>query len=158
MRRLLVVLGVTAAVGCTGPVRSYPVYASKAAATAGAEGSAVETARLAVGQAAAGKLFGRTLAQTLAEAASDAGDVQATFDESTRADVRSCCGGLGRGGRIPTIVAGPRVPPGRDPVPSTHYSLLRSIEAAYGLPFLGHAGDPATATIPAIADPSPQAA
>jgi hypothetical protein len=31
----------------------------------------------------------------------------ATFDEGTRHDVRSCCAGLGRGGRIPTIVAGP---------------------------------------------------
>src|ERR671935_1266576 len=89
MRRLLVVLGVTAAVGCTGPVRSYPVYASKAAATAGAEGSAVETARLAVGQAAAGKLFGRTLAQTLAEAASDGGDAQSTFDAIQPPDRRS---------------------------------------------------------------------
>jgi phosphatidylinositol-3-phosphatase len=75
-----------------------------------------------------------------------------TFDESSRHDVRSCCDRQGRGGRIPTIVAGPRVPRGRDPVPYTHYSLLRSIEAAYGLPFLGHAGDPATATIPAVAD------
>ena len=80
-----------------------------------------------------------------------------TFDESTRSDVRSCCGGLGRGGRIPTIVAGPRIPQGRDPTPYTHYSLLRSIEAAFGLPFLGHAGDPATATIPALADASPGA-
>ena len=80
-----------------------------------------------------------------------------TFDESTRADVRSCCDGLGRGGRIPTIVAGPRVPQGRDATPSTHYSLLGSIEAAYGLPLLGHAGDPATATIPAVVDPSPPA-
>jgi phosphatidylinositol-3-phosphatase len=76
-----------------------------------------------------------------------------TFDESTRRDVRSCCDGLERGGRIPTIVAGPRVPPGPDRTPYTHYSLLRSIEAAYGLPFLGHAGDPATITIPAVADP-----
>jgi hypothetical protein len=75
-----------------------------------------------------------------------------TFDESTRSDVRSCCAGLGRGGRIPTIVAGPRVPPGRDRTPYTHYSLLRSIEAAHGLAFLGHAGDPATATIPAVTD------
>jgi hypothetical protein len=81
-----------------------------------------------------------------------------TFDESRRHDVRSCCGGLARGGRIPTIVAGPRVPPGRDPTPYSHYALLRSIEAAFGLPFLGHAGDPATATIPAVADPSRGAA
>jgi phosphatidylinositol-3-phosphatase len=80
-----------------------------------------------------------------------------TFDEGTRHDVRSCCDGLGHGGRVPTIVTGPRVPEGRDATPYTHYSLLRSIEAAYGLPFLGHAGDPATATIPAIADPSPPA-
>ncbi len=80
-----------------------------------------------------------------------------TFDESTRSDVRSCCDGLGRGGRIATIVAGPRVPPGRDPTPYTHYSLLRSIEAAFGLPFLGHAGDPATVTIPAVADATPDA-
>ena len=78
-----------------------------------------------------------------------------TFDESRGRDVRSCCHRLGRGGRIPTIVAGPRVPRGRDPVPYTHYSLLRSIEADYGLPFLGHAGDPATATIPAVAGRAP---
>jgi hypothetical protein len=74
-----------------------------------------------------------------------------TFDESNRHDVRSCCAGLGRGGRVATIVAGPRIPRARDPTPSTHYSLLRSIEAAFGLPFLGHAGDPATRTIRAVA-------
>jgi phospholipase C len=80
-----------------------------------------------------------------------------TFDESNFHDVRSCCDGLGRGGRIPTIVAGPRIPQGRDGTPYTHYSLLRSIEAAFGLPFLGHAGGPAARTIPAVADPSPNA-
>jgi hypothetical protein len=60
-------------------------------------------------------------------------------------------GGLGRGGRIPTIVAGQRIPQGRDPTPYTHYSLLRSIESAFGLPFLE------AATIPAVADPTPNA-
>jgi phosphatidylinositol-3-phosphatase len=78
-----------------------------------------------------------------------------TFDESRGRDVRSCCDGLGRGGRVATIVAGPRIPAGRDPTPYTHYSLLRSIEVAFGLPLLGHAGDPATATIPAVADRTP---
>jgi phosphatidylinositol-3-phosphatase len=77
--------------------------------------------------------------------------VVVTFDESTRGDIRSCCDGLGNGGRIPTIVFGPRVAAGRDATPSTHYSLLRSIEVAFGLPFLGHAGDRGTATIPAVA-------
>ena len=81
-----------------------------------------------------------------------------TFDEGARSDVRSCCDGLGRGGRIPTIVAGPRIPQGRNATPYTHYSLLRSIEAAFGLAFLGHADDPATFTIPAVADASPGAA
>ena len=77
--------------------------------------------------------------------------VVVTFDEGARSDTRSCCRGFGRGGLIPTIVAGPRVPRGRDPTPYTHYALLRSIEAAFGLPFLGHAGDPSTATVPAVA-------
>ena len=77
--------------------------------------------------------------------------VVVTFDESVRSDTRTCCGGLGNGGRIPTVVFGPRVAAGRDATPYTHYSLLRSIEAAFGLPFLGHAGDRGTATIPAVA-------
>jgi hypothetical protein len=76
--------------------------------------------------------------------------VVVTFDESVRADTRSCCGGLAHGGRIPTVVFGPRVAAGRDATNFTHYSLLRSIEAAFGLPFLGHAGDRGTATIPAV--------
>jgi acid phosphatase len=76
--------------------------------------------------------------------------VVVTFDEGTRSDTRSGRDSLGRGGRILTIVVGPGVPPGRDATPYTHYSLLRSIETAFGLPFLGHAGDPGAATIPAV--------
>jgi hypothetical protein len=80
---------VLAAAGCTGPVRSDGVYASKAAATAGAAASAVQTAQLAVQQATGGRLFGRTLAQALVEAASDAGDAQATFDAIQPPDGRA---------------------------------------------------------------------
>jgi hypothetical protein len=72
-------VALVATAGCTGPVRSDGVYASEAAATAEAAASAVETAQLAVQETAAGKLFARSAAQTLAEAASDAADVQATF-------------------------------------------------------------------------------
>jgi hypothetical protein len=75
-----------AAAGCTGPVRSDGVYASKAAAAAA---SAAETAQLAVQEAVDGRLFGRTLAQTLAEAASDAGDAQTTFDAIQPPDGRA---------------------------------------------------------------------
>jgi hypothetical protein len=92
-RRLLgVALGLAVlagAAGCTGLVRSDRVYASKAAATAEAAGSAVQTAQLAVQEAAAGRLPDRPLAQTLSEASRDAGDVQATFDAIQPPDGRA---------------------------------------------------------------------
>ena len=61
-----------------------------------------------------------------------------------------CCGGLATGGHIPTIVTGPAVPAGRDDTAYDHYALLRSVEAAFGLRLLGHAGDPSSSTIPAL--------
>ncbi len=61
-----------------------------------------------------------------------------------------CCGGLAAGGNIATIIAGPAVRPARDATTYTHYSLLRSIEARFHLPYLGHAGDPSVPTIPAL--------
>ncbi|HZD67740.1 MAG TPA: alkaline phosphatase family protein [Actinomycetes bacterium] len=64
-----------------------------------------------------------------------------TFDEGTRGD-----------NRVATVVAGPRLPPGDDGTTYSHYSLLRSIEARFRLPYLGHAADPSTAPIPALAD------
>jgi phospholipase C len=51
---------------------------------------------------------------------------------------------------IATLVTGPRVPPAQDPTRYDHYSLLRSVEDAFGLAHLGHAADPATASIPAL--------
>ena len=48
------------------------------------------------------------------------------------------------GGHIATIIASPNMPPGSHfDGPATHYSMLRTIEAAWGMPFLGAA---ATAT------------
>ncbi len=35
----------------------------------------------------------------------------------------------------------------QDPTPYNHYSLLKTIEAAFGLPYLGHAADPGTMTM-----------
>ena len=78
-----------------------------------------------------------------------------TFDEGGgRGAGAACCHGLARGGRVATIIAGPRVEPGRDPATYTHYSLLASIESLFGLPRLGHAADPATAAIRALAAPA----
>ena len=52
------------------------------------------------------------------------------------------------GNQIPTILAGQPVRPGRYGQPITHYSVLRTLEALYRLPLLGHA---ATATVSAAA-------
>jgi phosphatidylinositol-3-phosphatase len=67
----------------------------------------------------------------------DNGALFITFDEgSTNA---GCCQHAA-GGRIATLVVSPLVQPGfRSDVPYTHYSLLRTIEAAWGLPLLGKA-------------------
>ena len=52
----------------------------------------------------------------------------------------------GGGGRVPAIVITNHGPRGVvDPTPYTHYSLLRTIEDAFGLPHLRHAGDATTA-------------
>jgi phospholipase C len=76
-----------------------------------------------------------------------------TWDEGhgTGRGQGACCDGLGAGGNVATIVAGPRVAPARDGATYTHYALLRSIETLFHLPFLGHAADPSTPTIPALA-------
>lgn len=49
------------------------------------------------------------------------------------------------GGRIATIVAGPKVPKGfQSTVGYTHYSLLRTIEGSWGLELLGRSSCPCT--------------
>jgi phosphatidylinositol-3-phosphatase len=63
-----------------------------------------------------------------------------TFDESERADVSGCCQ-YAAGGHILTLVVSPLARPAyRSPVDYSHYSLLRTIEQAWGLPFLNKAG------------------
>lgn len=63
-----------------------------------------------------------------------------TWDEGS--SDAGCCGGLGQGGRVPTIIAGPGVRRGaRLSGPYTHYSTLRTIEDALRLPRLRLAGD-----------------
>ncbi len=47
--------------------------------------------------------------------------------------------GFDRNNSIPTIFAGPMVRPGRYAEPITHYRVLRTIEAFFGLPPTGHA-------------------
>jgi hypothetical protein len=72
-----------------------------------------------------------------------------TWDEG--ADDRGCCGHAA-GGRIPTVIAGPDVKKGATASSSSysHYSTLRTIEEAFGLPLLRHAGDGATRAMGAV--------
>jgi phospholipase C len=61
----------------------------------------------------------------------------------------SCCGlPVEAGGRIATILVSPQAKSGfQDNTPYTHYSLLKTIESAWGLPYLGHSADPQTSII-----------
>jgi phosphatidylinositol-3-phosphatase len=75
----------------------------------------------------------------------DNGILFLTWDEGETE--KGCCGGAD-GGQIMTLVISPRARPGyRSSQPMTHYSVLRTIEEAWGLPLLGQA-----ATAPSMAD------
>ena len=56
----------------------------------------------------------------------------------------SCCGlPAEAGGRVPVVLYSPLAKNGfEDPTPYTHYSLLKTISAAWGLSYLGHAAEP----------------
>jgi phosphatidylinositol-3-phosphatase len=62
-----------------------------------------------------------------------------TFDESDHSDTSSCCV-YAMGGHILTLVISPLAKPAyQSQVAYDHYSLLRTIEQAWGLPLLGKA-------------------
>ena len=63
----------------------------------------------------------------------------------------SCCGlPASAGGRLATILISPQAKSGfQDDTPYSHYSLLKTIETAWGLPYLGHSADSQTSIITA---------
>jgi hypothetical protein len=70
----------------------------------------------------------------------DQGVLFITFDESDQNNNGSCCQ-YGLGGQIATLVISPLGRPAyRSPRPYSHYSLLRTIEAAWGMPPLANSG------------------
>jgi phosphatidylinositol-3-phosphatase len=78
-----------------------------------------------------------------------------TYDEGTSDS--GCCGGLADGGLIPTVIAGPDVRRGAEPAePYTLYSVLRTIEDAYGLEHLRKAGIPETLPLDAMFERPPR--
>lgn len=81
-----------------------------------------------------------------------------TWDEDDYSDEgqrgTGCCGFDPGGGHVAAIViTNKTVYPIRDATPSNHYSLLRSIEDAFGLPCLSHACDRAIRPLTPLFDP-----
>ena len=71
-----------------------------------------------------------------------------TWDEGN--GNHGCCGLDPAGGRVATVLISPLARQGfTDPTPYTHYSLLKTIETAWGLPLLGHSADANQALISA---------
>lgn len=71
-----------------------------------------------------------------------------TFDEGTTN--LGCCGSpaAAGGGKIATVLISPLVKPGyRDKTPYSHYSLLKTLLASWGLGELGRTADPAVVPI-----------
>lgn len=85
----------------------------------------------------------------------DKGVLFITFDEGRGSG--GCCS-YAAGGLIDTLVVSPLVQPGfTSDVPYDHYSLLRTIEEAWGLPLLGKAGCDCTTPMADFFAPTPPA-
>jgi phosphatidylinositol-3-phosphatase len=84
--------------------------------------------------------------QILASSAwQDNGVLFVLFDEGQS---RAGCCGNAAGGKVASLVISPLVKPGFvSATPYSHYSLLRTIEEAWGLPLLGKAGSSSTASM-----------
>jgi len=83
------------------------------------------------------------------EAAAEPYLVILTWDEGQGS--HSCCGMPElAGGRIATVLISPQVRENfQDNTPYSHYSILKTISEAWGLPYLGHAADAETPLITA---------
>jgi phosphatidylinositol-3-phosphatase len=67
-----------------------------------------------------------------------------TFDEGQ--GNHTCCGlGSSAGGQVATVLISPLVKSGfQDATPYSHYSIIKTLAQAWGMPELGHAADPQT--------------
>jgi hypothetical protein len=93
--------------------------------------------------------FAAHLIPQLIHAAGPHGVVYITWDEGARGDTTGLHGHPG-GGHTPLIATGALARPhAREHTPANQYALLRTIEASYGLPPLGHA---ASSTTPVLRD------
>lgn len=117
-----------------------------------------EAGRIARGDAYAGKLVDKIMHSPVWVAPGN-NAIVVTFDEASHhiypGDPLGCCAwdptipSLAGGGRIATIVITNHGPRGlQDPTPYNHFSLLRTVEDAFGIAgHLGHAGDDAKGVV-----------
>jgi phosphatidylinositol-3-phosphatase len=99
---------------------------------------------------ATGDRFLAGLVPGLVRALGPRGVLFVTWDEGETDSKGGCCA-KAAGGRVATIVAGPLARRGVEvAVPYDHYSLLRTIEDAWGLPELRNAGCPCTRPLTAL--------
>jgi hypothetical protein len=99
--------------------------------------------------AAADKLVGRIVQQLQNAPFWSSGNnaIVITFDEGADGDTSGCCGVDPGKGRIATIVITSHGPRGlSDPTPYNHYSLLQSLERAFGLGCLENTCDTTNVT------------
>jgi phosphatidylinositol-3-phosphatase len=77
--------------------------------------------------------------------------IAVVFDEASSKNTGSCCGmGNKAGGQVAAILISPQAKPGfTDDTQYSHYSLLKTILTAWGLPALGKTQDAATLPITA---------
>ncbi len=90
--------------------------------------------------------LGQTVGSILNSAAFDGQSLLViTFDEGTTDKGGRASSAASGGGKVATILISPLVKPGfRDKTTYSHYSLLRTIAASWGLEELGRAADPST--------------
>jgi phospholipase C len=101
------------------------------------------------GTVAEGDAWLRTTLSTVLSSAwyRDDGAVIVTFDESTGGTAAGCCTGAA-GGHVVTLVVSSRTPhDARMSTPIDGAGILRTVEAIYGLPYLGAAANPKSGTI-----------
>jgi hypothetical protein len=94
----------------------------------------------------AGDRYLKRLVPSLLRGLGPRGYLVITYDEGS--SNAGCCGGLAHGGRIPTVIAGPRVRRGKQlRTAYSLYSALRLFEDSLRLPRLGSAADPSVKSL-----------
>jgi len=96
---------------------------------------------LDVADAWVGEMVTKLTAALASKASTEPYLIVLTWEEGETDD--TCCGlGGWAGGRVATVLISPLVKNGfQDSTPYTHYSLLKTIEEAWGLLYMGHAAD-----------------